>query len=373
MFSNFNIKHFNLRLLAYVLALSVVGVFVIRSATANLDLDNADKQILGIGMGLFVLVIVTVLDYRFLMKFSVFIYGVVIALLASVLIFGKTVNKARRWISLPVIGQFQPSEVAKIGLVLFFAWFFYLMRERISKVTTLLMTMGLLSVPLVLILIQPNLSTSLVIIFMVICMIFTAGISYKWVLGVLLTVVPSFSVLIYLISKGKETFLKDYQVVRIMSWINPAEYAESYYQQKNSIRAVASGMLWGKGLNNPSIESVKNGNYLSEVETDFIFAVVGEELGFAGSMVVIGLLLLIVFECMLMAAKTKDLAGRLICVGMAALIGFQSFVNISVVTGLFPNTGLTLPFVSYGVTSLISLYMGVGLVLNVGIYGKNRI
>lgn len=356
-----------------MLALSVVGVFVIRSATVNQEINIADKQVLGIVLGLLALMIITVLDYRFLMKFSIFVYGMVVALLASVLFFGKTVNHAKRWILLPVIGQFQPSEVAKIGLILFFAWFFFLMRERISKLTTLLMSMGLLGVPLLLILIQPNLSTSLVIAFIVICMLFAAGISYKWVLGVLLTVIPSFGILLYFISIGKQTFLKDYQVVRIMSWIKPLEYIESFYQQKNSIRAVASGMLWGKGLNNPSIESVKNGNYLSEVETDFIFAVVGEELGFVGSMVVIGLLLLIVFECMLIAARTKDLAGRLICVGMAALIGFQSFVNIAVVTGLFPNTGLTLPFVSYGVTSLISLYMGVGFVLNVGIYGKNRI
>ena len=134
--------------------------------------------------------------------------------------------------------------------------------------------------------------------------------------------------------------------------------------------AIGSGRLWGKGLNNNDIASVKNGNFISEPQTDFIFAVAGEELGFVGAALIVILLFLIVIECILIARKAKDLSGRLIACGMASLIGFQGFVNICVVTGLMPNTGLPLPFVSYGLTSLTTLYIGIGLVLNVGLQPK---
>ena len=123
-------------------------------------------------------------------------------------------------------------------------------------------------------------------------------------------------------------------------------------------------------VNKNNFDSVKNGNFISEPHTDFIFSVAGEELGFVGAATIIILLTLIALECVLIGRKAKDLAGRLICCGMAALIGFQSFVNISVTTGLLPNTGLTLPFVSYGLTSLVTLYIGIGIVLNVGLQPK---
>ena len=142
------------------------------------------------------------------------------------------------------------------------------------------------------------------------------------------------------------------------------------YQQQNSIMAIGSGLLWGKGLGNTDPTSVKNGKFILEPQNDFIFAVAGEEMGFVGTVTIIILLLFITIECIFIARKAKDAAGRLICCGMAALIGFQSIVNICVATGLLPNTGVTLPFVSYGLTSLWSLYIGIGLVLNVGLQPK---
>ena len=135
--------------------------------------------------------------------------------------------------------------------------------------------------------------------------------------------------------------------------------------------AIGSGQLWGKGLNNTTIASVKNGNFLSEESTDFIFAIIGEELGFVGSLIVLGLFLLVIYECLLAARRAKDVGGKLLCTGIAALIGCQSFSNIAVATRLFPNTGLPLPFISYGVSSLISMYLGVGIVLNVGLQRKS--
>ena len=131
--------------------------------------------------------------------------------------------------------------------------------------------------------------------------------------------------------------------------------------------AIGSGQLSGKGLYNTDVTSIKSGGFIAEAHTDFIFTVVGEELGFIGSAAVVILTLLIALECLWVARRAKDLSGRLICSGMAALIGFQSFVNICVVTGLFPNTGVTLPFVSYGLTSLVTNFAGMGFVLNVGL------
>ena len=131
--------------------------------------------------------------------------------------------------------------------------------------------------------------------------------------------------------------------------------------------AIGSGMLYGKGLLNETAISVKNGNFLSEEHTDFIFAVIGEEMGFVGCMLVLVLYLLFVFECLRMAGRTRDLTGKLLCTGMAALVGFQAFTNIAVATRIFPNTGLPLPFISYGVSSLVSLYIGIGVLLNVGL------
>ena len=163
--------------------------------------------------------------------------------------------------------------------------------------------------------------------------------------------------------------LKPYQYKRIMSWLQPSNpaYADDSYQQQNSIIAIGSGQLWGKGLNNSSITSLKNGDFISEPQTDFIFAIVGEELGFIGTVIIIILLLFITIECILIARKAKDTAGKMICCGFAALVGFQSLGNIGVASGVLPNTGLPLPFVSYGLTSLLSLFIGVGLVMNVGL------
>ena len=128
--------------------------------------------------------------------------------------------------------------------------------------------------------------------------------------------------------------------------------------------------LTGKGLNNTTTESVKNGDFILEPSTDFIFAIVGEELGFIGSCIIIALLLLIVIQCILIGRRSQNLSGRIICCGVGGLIGIQSFINIGVATQLIPNTGVPLPFISYGLTSLVSLYIGIGLVLNVGLQPK---
>ena len=166
----------------------------------------------------------------------------------------------------------------------------------------------------------------------------------------------------------KMPFLKGYQLERIMAWLYPEEYATTTgLQQQNSIMAIGSGQLSGKGLNNNSFTSVKNGNFLIESDTDFIFAIIGEELGFVGCCIVIFLLLLIIIQCIRIGMKSQNLAGQIICGGVAAMIGIQSFINMGVATGVLPNTGLSLPFVSAGLTPVVCFYMSIGCVLNVGL------
>ena len=369
MIFNYNFKNYNFRLLLYVLALNVIGILVINSASGQ-DEGMVMKQMMGIALGLAMALVISLIPYQKLFAYSWGIYGGCIAILLAVLVFGRNVNGATRWIEIAGI-QFQPSEFVKHGLIVFGAWFLDKNVESLNSVKTLALIAAVFAVPVVLILEEPNLSTTLVIMFVLACMVFVAGLSYRWILGALAVVTPVFGLLIYLARftdvLTRVPFLRGYQVTRVLAWLNPDEYASTGYQQANSIMAIGSGMLHGKGLNNNTLASVKNGNFLAEAQTDFIFAVIGEELGFIGCMVVIGLFAVLVFECLWTGHRAKDLSGKLIGCGVAALLSFQTFTNIAVATGIFPNTGIPLPFISYGVSSLVSMYIGLGVLLNVGL------
>lgn len=371
MFFDYKLRNFNIRLLLYVIALNVIGILVINSAS-NGDTTYMNRQIIGAIFGIFVAVVLGLADYHQLLKTHGIIYLGSFILLAAVLLVGDSGGGARRWVELPGIGRFQPSEFAKIGMVMFFAWYWDKYQEKINR--PLVLGSGILFFVLLLglILAEPDLSTSLICVFMFICLVYTAGISYRWILGTIAAMLPLAVGFIYLLQYNMVPFLHGYQANRILAWLSndSAQFADANRQQENSMMAIGSGLLDGKGLNNNTWASVKDGNFLSEEHTDFIFAVLGEELGFRGCVLVIALYALIVFECILLAQRSRDLAGRLICVGIASLLCFQAFTNIAVATGLFPNTGLPLPFISYGVSSLFSLYAGIGLVLNVGLQRK---
>ena len=159
--------------------------------------------------------------------------------------------------------------------------------------------------------------------------------------------------------------MRDYQKNRIASFFQPTEKDEGVYQQENSIIAIGSGKVLGKGINNTSNQSVKNGNWLAEAQNDFIFAVVGEEIGFLGSTIIILAYIFLIVSCLIIAEKQREYYKKLICVGVATWIGVQSFINIGVATSMIPNTGVPLPFFSQGGSSLLSIYMAMGLVINI--------
>ena len=369
MFKRYKLKNYHFQLILYVSLLTIIGIFLIGSAKESVQ----NKQIFGFVVGLVIMIVVSLIDYSFLLKFPYFYYAAMIGLLVMVEVAGKTVGGATRWIIIAGI-QFQPSELAKLAIIVFFAYFFMKYQEKLNTVKVLFSSFVLVGIPLVLILKQPDLSTTIVTALIFAVLLFIAGLSYKIVLSVLAVVVPSvILVLSYVVQMAQSTDENvQYQMIRILAWLYPTDprFSDKALQQQNAIMAIGSGQLWGKGLNNSEATSLKNAEFIIEPQTDFIFAVAGEELGFVGTTTIIVLLLLIVAECIYIGSRAKDLAGRLICCGIAALIGFQSFVNICVNTGLMPNTGIPLPFVSYGLTSIVSLYIGIGIVLNVGLQAK---
>ncbi len=362
---HYNIKDYKIGLILPVLVLSVIGVLMVRSARPDL----MDRQILGVILGIVAMIVISLIDYKWVLNFYWPMYFLNLALLAAVWIpgIGRSANGAQRWLNLGFT-QLQPSDLTKILMILFFARFLSDRERAINSPRLILQAIALILPSLALIYIQPNLSTTICIAALFCALLFLAGLSYKFVGTVLAVTIPTIVIFLAVAVQPNQPFLHDYQQERILAWLEPEKYAaDESYQQLNSVMAIGSGQLSGKGYNNDETTSVKNGNFVSEPQTDFIFAIIGEELGFVGCCVVIFLILLIVIECIMVGLKAKDTGGRIICGGVAALIGIQSFINIGVATLILPNTGLSLPFVSYGLTSVVCFFMGIGFVLNVGL------
>lgn len=367
----YKLRDYDFRLVAALIILSSIGVLLVGSAEASLQ----SRQLMGMLLGLVLMVVISLMDFSWVLNFSWLMYFLNILLLLAVRLFGNDTNGATRWISIAGF-TFQPTELAKIIIIVFFARFFMEHEEDLNTLRTIVKSLVLLAVPLALICIQPDLKNTITIVILFCMIIYMAGLSYKIIGGTLLVMIPLTIVLLFIIMQPNQKLIPDYQRNRIMAFLNSEEdeYSDSVIQQENSVMAIGSGQLTGKGLNNNEVSSANNGNFVSENQTDFIFSVAGEELGFIGCMAILLLLLFIIFECIRISLRAKDLSGKLICCGVGALVGIQSFINIAVVTNIMPNTGTPLPFVSYGLTSMVSLYIGMGLVLNVGLqrYKKYR-
>lgn len=364
----YKLKNYKFSLVITVLLISFLGILVVGSANESYQ----KKQIIGLIIGIIAMIVVSLIDYVWISGFYWLLYLASIFMLAVVLIpgVGVYVNGARRWISLGFT-TFQPSELAKIFLIIFFAKFIMKHEHDLSERNTIIKAVILIAIPLLLILKEPNLSTTICTAVLFCFLMYIGGLSYRFIGTVLVVTIPVVIIFLSIAVQPDQKFLKDYQQARILAWLEPEEYAsDEAYQQNNSVMAIGSGQLKGKGLNNNTTTSVKNGNFILEPQTDFIFAIVGEELGFLGCCLVIALLLLIVIQCIMIGAKAQDLCGKIISCGVGSLIGIQTFINVAVATQIFPNTGIPLPFVSYGLTSLLSLYIGIGLVLNVGLQPK---
>lgn len=368
-FLNYNLKKYNWRLLILIILTTTFGLFVIESA-AN---GYARKQFLGMIIGFIAMIIVSFIDYNFILQFHLPIYLAAVGMLVAVLLFGVNVNGARRWFALGSFGTIQPSEFAKIMMILVLTHLIVERKDRISQLRTLILIGIIYIIPVFLIYKEPNMSTTLVYLFIFIMMIFCGGLSYRFIARVFLFTVPVIAFLVWYIQQPFQILLHGYQLNRILAFLNPSDYQQTTAnQQYNSVMAIGSGMITGKGYNNNTFTSVKGGNFISEQQTDFIFSVIGEELGFIGSCITILLLALIVYECLKVARNASSMSGRLIACGVASMIAFQSFVNIGVATNLLPNTGLPLPFISYGLSSLLANMAGIGLVINIDLQKGRR-
>ena len=365
MLKQYKLRFYNFRLMLFLLAVSAIGVVLV--STAREDLKY--KQLAGVILGVATMVILSLIDYSWISNFQWILYGANIVLLLLVRLFGDTVNGAARWVNLGFI-QFQPTELSKIIIILFFARFFMDHEESLNTFRTIAKAVVLLAVPLFLIYEQPDMKNTIMILALFCILIYIAGISYRIIGVALLIAIPLMIIFLVIVVQPDQKLIQDYQRNRIMAFLYPEneEYTDDVEQQNNSRTAIASGELIGKRLSgDDSVTSVNDGNFVSENQTDFIFAVAGEEYGFVGCSVIILLLFLISAECIRMSLRAKDLSGKIICCGMGSVVALQSFLNICVATGMGPNTGTPLPFVSYGLSSLISLYIGMGLVLNVGL------
>ncbi|MCI9371894.1 MAG: rod shape-determining protein RodA [Lachnospiraceae bacterium] len=366
MIKHYRIRDYDFKLIFFVVALTIIGIMAIGSAKESVQ----TRQIAGFVFGLFLMFVLSLFDYSVILRFYWLLYIANIVLLILVSEMGETKNNAQRWLNIFGI-QFQPSETAKILLILFFAQLIMRHQDKMGKLKFIMACTAMFAVPLWLIYDQPDLSTSIMVVILFCVIMFVGGLHWKYIITVLAIAIPAFIILLSIVLQPDQELVKPYQQRRILAWIDPEEYADTEaYQQLNSEMAIGSGQLYGKGYKTNEISSVKNGNFIAEPQTDFIYAVIGEEFGFVGGCSVIVLLIFISIECIMVARRAKDLAGTIIASGIGTLIGFQGIINIAVATRVIPNTGIPLPFVSYGLTSLVSSYIGIGFVLNVRLQCK---
>lgn len=363
----YDFKRYHIPLIIIVLILGLIGAFLIKQVQAS-DESLFIKHLLGIGGGIVVAAIVSLVDYHFISDFYIVLYIINMVLLILVKTIGTTYNHAQRWLDLGFV-NFQPSELTKIILIIFAAKLFTMFRSKINNIFVILLITISIALPTFLILIQTNLSTSLVIMFIFIIMIFAAGLSWKIILPVLIIGIPCFFGLFWYIQQDYQILLEPYQQERVLSILNPELYADTMFQQDTSVISIGSGQLYGKILSDDASQD-RNYDYLPISESDFIFSVAGEEFGFIGCCILIALFAVLIYICLTTAKKAPDYLGMLIAIGIASMFTFQFFVNIGVATSILPNTGIPLPFVSSGLSSLISGMLAIGIILNIRLQPK---
>lgn len=343
----------------YVITLitAVVGIIVIYSATLSLGTySNVIVQAGTFVVGLVLMNILSRIDYHFFGHFVIPIYAVCAALLVAVLVVGSAGNwGARSWIRFGPIG-IQPTEICKVGFAITFAKHLSVVKGRINKPWTLLLLLAHLGILLALIMMQPDAGSAMVFCFMFAMTVFAAGISFKYIIPTVIGLAASAPLVYYFL-------LSEYQKHRIQVFFNPEmDKLGSGYNVIQSKIAVGSGQLFGKGY----LKGTQNQmGFLPTKHTDFIFSAISEEFGFIGALFVILLLFLIIARCIKAAQEANDSFGSFLCIGIAAMLIFHTFENVGMCIGLMPVTGIPLPFISYGGTSLLTNMMAVGMVLSV--------
>ena len=365
---------FDYILFIIVCALSIFGIIVIGSARHIYQdgFTEAKRQQMWFIAGLIMLIITSFINHKFIAKLFCFAYILNIGLLVAVLFVGNTMQNADVTRALP-IGPIliQPSEFAKIFMIIYMAGFIGRFSDKINNFFVLSFLVLSILIPTVLVQMQPSMSASLVVLTISLIMIYLGGVSYKYVLGLASIVLPLGAIFITDVLRENPLFvnkipvLRNYHIQsRIIPYIRPdLASVDDLRQTMQSVSAIGSGQLTGKGLYNGTVNQL---SYLAENHNDFIFAVIGEEFGFIGCVIVIIVMFLLILRCMMIAYRADNLVGKLIASGVGFLFAFQTFVNIGVATNLLPNTGMALPLISYGGSSMLVSMISIGLVINVG-------
>ncbi len=355
-FSTF--RDFDWPLLGMVLVLSVISVLEIKSATLHTKFHGFDhKQIVFLVAGVAMMFLISLVDYHRLLDISHWAYGISLVSLAGVALFGTRVLGGKRWISFHGV-HFQPSEWIKLVLIIAAARFFWALAGKELTWGDIGRAFALVCVPMLVVLKQPDLGTALTYLPVLLCGLFLGGIRFKQAAILLLT----FLILLGGIWKTGKV-LKPYQKARLTSFIDPENDPKgSGYQIRQSLIAVGSGGIWGKGANRGT---QTQGDFLPIPYTDFIFAAFCEEHGFAGAVGVLLLYFLILMRLIHNAQTAADLPGTFIVMGIVAVLVFQIAVNIGMVVGLMPVTGIPLPLMSYGGSSILFTFLALGIVMNI--------
>ncbi|MCR4902595.1 MAG: putative lipid II flippase FtsW [Butyrivibrio sp.] len=351
----------------FLLAFGLVMLYSVSSYEANLDFGDSayyfKHQLFPTLLGIGIMLLVAHIPYHFWNKVSVLAYLGSIFLLLMIIPFGKTVNGAKRWIYLFGVISIQPAEVAKLGMIVFLASVIVKMGPRLRIERNFWMVLGL-CVPVVLAVygITSNLSSALIIISIALIMLFIATPGYSRFLLLGLAVLALAVLVVALAINADSLGLGGYRFGRIQVWLDPdADVSGKGYQTLQALYAIGSGGMFGKGLG----QSMQKLGFVPEAQNDMIFSIICEELGLFGAMAVIMLFILLIWRMMVIANNAPDLYGALLVVGVMSHIAVQVILNICVVTNTIPNTGITLPFISYGGTAILLLLTEIGIVLSV--------
>lgn len=356
------LKNFDYGLVIIVLLICAIGIITLISATHAFSGGGKKTfiaQIVWTLAGLGALILTATVDYNVYRVYYKVIYFINVGLLALLMVVGKMRNGAVSWFGVGSMG-IQPSEFMKISLIILFAKKIEEYEGNLNNFKNLAILFAYAVVPLALIIAEPDLGTAMVFVVIIVGMLFMGGLSLK----ILITSALMVAAIVLTLYYSPVQILKPHQRARIESYLNPsADPLEKDYQQDQSKIAIGSGELLGMGFEN----GLQNkGNYVPYSYTDFIFSVIGEEFGFAGSAVLILLYTSMTFRCLNVMRVAKDKFGVIVVVGVVCMLVFQMFQNIGMTIGLMPITGITLPFVSYGGSSMITSMIGIGLILNIG-------
>lgn len=351
----------------FLLGFGLVMLYSTSSYDANLEYGDSawflKKQVLATILGLAAMLVVANIPYHFWERFATLGYVVSIALILLLIPFGIEANGAKRWLNIMGI-SLQPAEVAKLGMILFLASLVCRMGKSIRTGKGFMIVLAV-PMPLCALVygVTQNLSSAIIILGIAVLMLFVASPEYKRFIFLGLAGVAVCVLAVFLIVNAANSDSMNYRGVRVLAWLDPEAYASGKgFQTLQALYAIGSGGIWGKGLG----QSMQKLGFLPEAQNDMIFSIICEELGLFGAAAVILLFILLIWRFMVIANNASDLFGAMLVVGVMGHIAVQAILNIAVVTNTIPNTGISLPFISYGGSSVLFLLIEIGIVLSVG-------